>query len=474
MLFQTSREQEVITGFIAEQRPRVSNTESLGASPSLRGNVAWSLAGNTVYAGCQWAILIVLAKLGTPVLVGQFALGLAVTAPVFAFLNLQLRDIQATDARRQFLFGDYLGLRLLMLLWAPLVIGVAALTAGYRGSALLIIGALTVAKLIESISDVFYGLLQQNERMDRISISMILKGTASLIALGLAVLWTGSAVWGATALAVAWALILFTYDIPSGNRIATISRAMDHAGDRILPRWRTSALLKLASLAVPLGIVMTLTSLCVNIPRYFVEHYAGERGLGIFASIVALQVPGLTVMRALAHSALPRLGKYYVRRNRSAFRRLLLQLVGLATALGASGVIVAVLAGRQVLTLVYGAEYGEHAEVLIWVMLGAGVGYIAGVLYYAMTAARQVLVQIPLFAIVAVSATLFSFWMVPVNALRGGAVALLAAWLAQAAGACGILLYADRGAQASLTGQLPGVSGEVPAVCQRKEKCESL
>src|SRR5512143_2641504 len=68
---------------------------------SLRRNFSWTLAGNIVYAGCQWGVLVILAKLGTPEMVGQFALGLAVTAPVIIFANLALRGVQVTDANRQ-------------------------------------------------------------------------------------------------------------------------------------------------------------------------------------------------------------------------------------------------------------------------------------------------------------------------------------------------------------------------------------
>ena len=83
------------------------------ARPSLRRNVAWTGLANAVYAGCQWAILVALAKAGSAEMVGQFALGLAVTAPVFMFANLQLRSLQATDAKEQYAFADYLGLRVL-------------------------------------------------------------------------------------------------------------------------------------------------------------------------------------------------------------------------------------------------------------------------------------------------------------------------------------------------------------------------
>ena len=86
------------------------------------GKFSWTFAGNVVYSGSQWGMLMVLAKLGSPEMVGQFALGLAVTAPVIMFANLQLRGVQATDARREYRFGHYLALRLFTTALAILVI----------------------------------------------------------------------------------------------------------------------------------------------------------------------------------------------------------------------------------------------------------------------------------------------------------------------------------------------------------------
>ncbi len=74
-------------------------------------NFAWTLSGTTVYGVCQFAMLSVIAKLGDPALVGRYGLALAITAPVVMFTRLQLRSIQATDARDEYRFGDYLSLR---------------------------------------------------------------------------------------------------------------------------------------------------------------------------------------------------------------------------------------------------------------------------------------------------------------------------------------------------------------------------
>src|SRR5687767_4178506 len=76
------------------------------APRSLPVNFAWAITGQAAYAASQWGILIVLAKLGTPAMVGQFALGFAIAAPVFMFANLQLRAVIATDASQDFRIAD--------------------------------------------------------------------------------------------------------------------------------------------------------------------------------------------------------------------------------------------------------------------------------------------------------------------------------------------------------------------------------
>ena len=95
---------------------RAISRSSMAHGPlSLRANFSWTFVGNIVYSFAQWGMLIVLARLGSPELVGQFSLGLAITAPVIMLTNMQLRAIQVTDTREEYTFGDYLGLKLFQL-----------------------------------------------------------------------------------------------------------------------------------------------------------------------------------------------------------------------------------------------------------------------------------------------------------------------------------------------------------------------
>lgn len=80
---------------------------------SKRASFTCNFAGKLAYAGSRAFLLIMIAKLGTAEMVGQFSFAFAVTTPVFMIADLDLRSVLVTDFTRQFQFGHYMCLRLL-------------------------------------------------------------------------------------------------------------------------------------------------------------------------------------------------------------------------------------------------------------------------------------------------------------------------------------------------------------------------
>jgi O-antigen/teichoic acid export membrane protein len=401
---------------------------------TLRRNFSWTFVGNLVYSGCQWGMLVVLAKLGSPEMVGQFTLGLAVTAPIMMFTNLQLRVVQVTDVKQQFLFSDYLGLRLISTGLALLIITFISFSGGYETETSLVIFLIGLAKAFEAISDIFCALIQQHEQMDRIAISLIIKGVLSLLLLGIGVYLSRRVFWGVLGLVFAWIVVLFSYDIR--NALIIVKQRSE-----LKPRWHWQTLVQLLWLSLPLGFVMMLISFNANIPRYFIERYLGERELGIFAALAYLMVAGGMLINALGESANPRLAKYYAEGDRLAFRTLLMKLLGIAAALGGIGVLIAVIGGRSILTLLYKPEYGEQTTLFVCLMVVAGINYMSSFLGYGMTAARYFRIQMPLFMTVASISGIGCFWLLPKLGLLGGALALLLGSITQLIISVGVMIY---------------------------------
>ena len=398
---------------------------------SLSANFAWTLTGTVLYAACQWGMLIVLARLGSPEAVGQFAFGLAVSSPVFIFSQLALRSVQATDAKRTFRFEDFLALRLVMTLFAVMGVVIIALSSVQTRQAVLVILAVGCAKAFESISDVYHGLLQQHEHMDRIARSLIIKGPLMLIALGIIVYATEDVFMGTLGVVFVSALTLVLYDVPS-------RALLDSAGSSAkalslqLPMPQQRALMRLVWFSLPLGVATCLISLTTNIPRYFVQHHLGDAQLGIFAAVASFPVIGLMIAGAHGQTITPRLAQYYATRQRRAYLKLLFTYAGQATVVGLAGIALAALAGRPILTLFYGAQYAQYDDLFTAVMIGAAIQYLASVFGYAMTASHYFRLQ-PVILIVAAASTLvLCAVLVPGQHLIGAVIAWSAGSLIQA------------------------------------------
>ena len=386
--------------------------------PSLRLNFSWTLGGSLVFSASHAATMVVLTKVGTPSLVGQFALALAITAPIILLGNMQLATVQATDATRSTPFGEYFGVRLIMTMIALSVIVAISMLGAFDVATRWAIIAVGFAKAAESINDVFYGLFQQYERMDLVAKSMMGKGISSTVALGTGVYLTGNLAIGALAMAICWILLLAVYDLPNGRSLLRNSEKVDCV--LLRPVFHLGSFRRLFWLTVPLGIAASLDSLAANLPRYFLQHYFDEEAVGLFAAVSYFMVAGGTIASALARASRPRLARLYYERG-PAFQRLALQLIAFGFALGALAVTVSCLIGEPILSAVYTPDYAEHANVLVWIMIGSTMWFMAGFAGSAVTAAQAFGSQVHIHGLSVLGAGIGCWLLIPEYGLIGAA-----------------------------------------------------
>jgi O-antigen/teichoic acid export membrane protein len=385
--------------------------------PSLRANFAWTFAGNVLYAGCQWGMLSVLAKLGSPSIVGQFTLGLAVSAPIFMFTNLQLRAVQATDVNVEHGFANYFTLRLLATLLGLIVIVSLLPFAGASSAVRLVVLLVSVSKCVECVSDVTAGLLQRKEHLKRVAISLMIRGVGSVLVFSFTFACFRNLALSVAAMSGVWMAVLLFYDVH--NVKALIGRHEPFFCFDRHELWR------LAMLGFPLGWVATLASLNVNIPRYFLQHYLGLADQGVYASLAYLVVVINLVVLALTQSVTTRLARLFAEGEIKQFLRLLKKLSMLGVLIAAVGVPLTFLVGRPLLTVLYRREYAAHVGLLALFVGVAGVTTIGSFLFCGLTAARRFRMQVPVYFVAMLIVIAGSALLVPRWGLTGAGIALL-------------------------------------------------
>lgn len=390
---------------------------------SLRRSFSWSLAGTVAYAASQAAVLVLLGKLATPGLLGRYALGLAICAPVFLLAGCQLETVLATDADGAVDFRDALGVRLLTSAVSAAGVALVSWGVGLAHDTVVVVALVGLSKGVEATGMVFQGEFQRHERMDRLAGSLLWKGAAAIAALAL-----GLAVWHSLAVGLAlqvaaWVLVVVFWDARSARGLLGSLAA-------IAPRWRPAQMRTLAWVALPLGVYSMLDSLNANLPRYFLQRHAGENMVGYYSAMAYLIVAGSTLSDALVVTSRPRLARHFGR-EMDEFRKMAARFAALAASVGVLGVALAYFAGGTILSLLYRPDYARNAPALVWLVVAATLWYPAGVLNGALAAARRYAVQTGVLAVTTAVTALGCALLVPRYGLVGAAWGLTAGMVAR-------------------------------------------
>lgn len=383
---------------------------------SLKKNFSWNFIGSLIYSLSQFLILVILAKLGNPAMVGLYSIGLAITEPINKLTNLQLRQIQATDTKdSNYKFNDYYGLRIVSSTIMVLIILVIIIISSYRTEKSLIILLIVLRRMIFSYSDVVFGQLQKHERMDYIGKSQSVRGISSIVVVAITLYFTGNLIITLIMLNLLWFFLFVFYD--RKNLTLFISN--------VKPYFSISKFRSLFILALPLGIVLMLISLNTNVPRIFVERILGEAALGYFASIAYLIVAGNIFVSAVGQAVAPRLAKLYSDGEINKFKRILNYMLIISILIGLIGVFLSIYMGEFVLTLLYDETYAEHNQVLVLIMISGIFSFSRAFMGYGLTSMRYFKVQPYINLLGLIIILISSSILIPIYNLNGAAIALI-------------------------------------------------
>ena len=330
----------------------------------MRMNTWWAFAGNAVYAGGQWAVLVLLVNARSPAEVGSYAYALAVTSPIFVLTSIRLRHLLATAVVSRDDFGDYLATRLLTTgcaLFASLAIGALSTSSA---ETLLVIALVALARSCDALSDICQGLFQRELDMRTAAVGLMINAIVSvLLVQGALVLWQ-SLPLAAVGYAAGSCIAFVSWDLPRAVRIMNAPCE----GSRAF--WTWNGVRSLVVRALPLGLSSAVGSVQTNLPRYAIASLLGPAPLAVFAAISHIPILGHLAVNAASQAALPLLARD-AQPRRAFYQARLFSLVASSLGLGAIALPVTIVVGRRMLVEIYGREYAEHASVLILLMATA-------------------------------------------------------------------------------------------------------
>jgi O-antigen/teichoic acid export membrane protein len=390
--------------------------------PSLRHDTAWAIAGALAQTANQAATMVALAQVAPARVVGQYALGLALAAPLNVFADRAVRTLQSTAAEDDFPLSDYLALRTLVGLGA-LAVSVLVVALWHNGAGTLPIVLLVAAgRLAEGTAQTFYGRLQRRYQMRRIGQSQVVRSVlATAASLTCLYFWRRLDI-ALMAGIVANAAVLWQLDRP---QLRSLECAPAAGAAEISLRRRLTVWSSMLRLALPLALSTFLVSLSGNLPRLFLSRFEDESTLGVFAILCYLCLPGTIVVSAMLQAAMPRLVESYRDDPAGRYLRLVRRLTAVCTGVATVNGLLMHAFGPAVLRLTLSGEYTAAAVHLDLIATAFGVGFIATVPATALTAQRWFRTSLLTCSLSCSAALIGSAVLIPRLGMAGAAWAML-------------------------------------------------
>ncbi|GET21988.1 lipopolysaccharide biosynthesis protein [Prolixibacter denitrificans] len=345
---------------------------------SLRQNVAWMFVGNGFYAFCQWLVLSLISKWTNIQELGYFTLSLAIAAPVYMFMNFQLRPVLITDAEKRWEFSEFFTMRTVSTATGFLLVLLIGFFFG-KGNFLRILLLISAIKAIEALTDIIHARLQKEESMSMIARSLMLKGSGYVVSVIIGLLIFKSLVSG---LALYFLLCIGFIYFVDYHFLKLVAGKI-----KMLSKSITKSIL---IIGFPLAVVRLIIALNSNVAKYIAEINLGTEKQAIYSTLAYLIVMGDVFIQAIGQTFIPRINKYAMNNNWKAVKRLKFYFSIICIVTGLALYMASISAGGMILRVLFSAEIAQYQHLFSLLML-------SGILIYYSSSAGQTLTALKIF-----------------------------------------------------------------------------
>lgn len=334
--------------------------------------------GNGFYAFCQWLVLSLLSKWTTIQELGHFTLSLAIAAPVYMFMNFQLRPVLITDAEKRWEFSEFFTIRTVSTATGFLLVLLIGFFFG-KGNFLRILLLLSAIKAIEALTDIIHARLQQDESMSMIARSLMLKGSGYVISVIIGLLVFKSLVSGLALYFLLCIGFIYFVDYHFLKQVAGKIKLLS-----------SSITKNILIIGFPLAVVRLIIALNSNVAKYIAEINLGTEKQAIYSTLAYLIVMGDVFIQAIGQTFIPRISKYAMDNNWKAVKRLKFYFSVICIITGLGLYLISISAGEIILRILFSPEIAKYQHLFSLLML-------SGILVYYSSSAGQTLTALKIF-----------------------------------------------------------------------------
>lgn len=320
----------------------------------------WNSIGSFLQSAISPILLIVITRLNGVGDSGLFSFAMSLSVVFWAISLWGGRTYQVSDVKKEFSSGDYIVVRFI----SSLIVAVFSISfcilSGYDLIKTELIMVLVSFKILESIADSMYGVLQIHNRLYIVGISLTMKSVFGFMLFTLVDILTKNIVYGALSIFIVNIAVVIFYDIPWMKRVESVG----------LTKKNIMQAGKIMKKTAEVFVVVFLTMFSLNIPRYFLDKYHYDQ-IGYFG-IMAMPITLLTLFISFVlQPNVVNLSELLKKKKIKEFTKIVSKIDFITFTLGILFVVSSYLIGVWALNTVFGIDINNFRIDLTIMVIGA-------------------------------------------------------------------------------------------------------
>lgn len=320
----------------------------------------WNSIGSFLQSAISPILLIVITRLNGVGDSGLFSFAMSLSVVFWAISLWGGRTYQVSDVKKEFSSGDYIVVRFISSLIVAVFSVSFCILSGYDFIKTELIMVLVSFKILESIADSMYGVLQIHNKLYIVGISLTMKSVFGFMIFAIVDILTKNIIYGALSIFIVNIAVVIFYDIPWMKHVESVG----------LTKKNIMQAGKIMKKTAEVFVVVFLTMFSLNIPRYFLDKYHYDQ-IGYFG-IMAMPITLLTLFISFVlQPNVVNLSELLKKKKIKEFTKIVSKIDFITFTLGILFVISSYLIGVWVLNTVFGIDINNFRIDLTIMVIGA-------------------------------------------------------------------------------------------------------
>lgn len=371
-------------------------------------NFIWNTIGSTLASFNSLFFLIAITRINGLDDAGVFSITVATAYILYIFAIYSGRNCQVTDIKQEIKDKDYIISRIITCSGMLIITFVFMVFNQYDNYKNTILFCLCLWKALEAFGDVFYGILQKNDKLDTVGKSLVIKSILGILLFVIIDYFTNNLIYACVSLPVVSLFTICCYDFKKA--IPFISKQEKSVISNVWKIYKNEFFLFASSF---------LTIYILNAPKYAIENYLTNDIQAIYG-IILMPASVLSLFaQFIIAPVMNDLTKFYKEGNLKQMKKIENKIIFMIIGFGIFAMIAGYLFGIPVLNLIYNVDLTGYTIVLIAILFSYvlyAVGFIKTVI---LTIYRKIKEQFWVYLLTAIVAFISSNYLIKIYGKEG-------------------------------------------------------